>query len=269
MTPRIRLVASDLDHTLLAPSGQLTPQTKRLIARLAALEIRFVPVSGRDLPTLAAMFPQAEWLIAHNGAIMAQRGRVVQSHLLPPATVQALVALAEGLRAVPVLCRLDGAELSVGHAAQTRQLRRFFTRVTEVAALTNLDDVAKVTILVAPSRLPAVRKAILADFGSALQVTAGEADALGVTAAGVNKGAALTALGRLLHVPLASVLAFGDAQNDAAMLQAAGIGMRMADGDPALAATTAVVAPPNREGGVDQVLQQLIAGQGRLSWKGV
>ena len=71
MAAEIKLVASDLDHTLLTPTGELTAGTAALIDRLAALNIIFVPVSGRDLPTLSAMFPQAKWLIAHNGAITA------------------------------------------------------------------------------------------------------------------------------------------------------------------------------------------------------
>lgn len=262
---QIKLVASDLDHTLLRPSGTLAEATVSLLQQLATIGIDFVPVSGRDLPTLLALLPGAEWVIAHNGAVVAHRGRVIQARLLAKDTVKALINRADALGALPVLCRLNGAELLTGHAKAAAQLRHFFMRVTEVSAFTRLDDVAKVTLLVSPSRLAAVQAAITAQFGSILQVTAGEADALGITDARVNKGAALTALCQRLHVPLAQVLAFGDAQNDAPMLQAAGFGMRMADGDPALAGVTPLVAPPNAEKGVDQVLKQLIDDHGTFS----
>lgn len=194
MAAEIKLVASDLDHTLLTPTGELTAGTAALIDRLAALNIIFVPVSGRDLPTLSAMFPQAKWLIAHNGAITASHRRIVQARLLPAAVVHAVITTAEQLGAIPVLCRLNGTELLEGHADQTRQLRRFFTRVTEVSAFRQVGDVAKITLLVAPARLLQVQATVKTRFGSRLQVTAGEADALGITAAGVNKGQALTEL---------------------------------------------------------------------------
>ncbi|MFD1393990.1 HAD family hydrolase [Lacticaseibacillus jixianensis] len=267
-TRRIQLIASDLDHTLLDAKGRVPRATMSRLAALAALGIPFVPISGRDLPTMQALFPNQAWLVAANGAVIAHAGRPAQARLLAANQVQALLAAASAAAAVPVLCRLWQVEVLDGDAARVAELRQFFRVVRVVPRFTQLTDVTKVTLLVPPVRRRLVQATLEAKMGAAVQITAGEANALGITAAAVDKAAALTTLCHELAVPLSAVLAFGDAQNDAGMLRLAGVGMRMQDGDPALAAQTALIAPPNAEDGVGQVLGCLLEGHGRLAIKG-
>lgn len=265
---QIRLIASDLDHTLLNSQGEIPTRTQHTLAALAAVGIPWVPISGRDLPTMVQRFPHLPWLVAHNGAVIAHGGKPKWSKLLPPAQVAAVLTLAQALNVVPVLCRIDQAELLVHDAEHAASLRQFFAQVAVVSHFSHLTDVAKVTLLMPPARQATVAQRLQAALPPAVQIAAGEADALAITAAGVNKGTALTRLCQWLDVPLASVLAFGDAANDASLLHKAGVGMRMADGDPGLSECTALVAPANAANGVGQVLDQLLAGGGWLNLEG-
>ncbi|MED9976672.1 MAG: HAD hydrolase family protein, partial [Faecalibacterium sp.] len=54
---KIRLIASDMDATLLDERGCLPAGFEQTVHALAALGIRFAPASGRPLYTLEAMFP--------------------------------------------------------------------------------------------------------------------------------------------------------------------------------------------------------------------
>ena len=79
---------------------------------------------------------------------------------------------------------------------------------------------------------------------------------LEINAAGATKGAALTELCRMLDIPLEETAAFGDGTNDLSMLRAAGTGVAMANGDPAVLEAADLTAPTNQEDGVARILDQ-------------
>ena len=67
---RIRLVASDMDATLLDENSQLPPDFEAAVKALAEKGIRFAAASGRPLYTLEEMFPNLRKemiLIGDNG----------------------------------------------------------------------------------------------------------------------------------------------------------------------------------------------------------
>ena len=75
---RIRLIASDMDATLLDEQSQLPADFKETIHALAELGIRFAPASGRPLYTLEAMFPTLRdelVFIGDNGGAIRWKGQ--------------------------------------------------------------------------------------------------------------------------------------------------------------------------------------------------
>ena len=80
---------------------------------------------------------------------------------------------------------------------------------------------------------------------------------------GVDKGASMARLAALLGLKPEEVMCFGDGQNDVPMLRFAGRGYAMANGCEEARACTPLIAPPNTEDGVAQVIEQYIAG-GRI-----
>ena len=79
---------------------------------------------------------------------------------------------------------------------------------------------------------------------------------------GVDKGAALRALGRSLGLERASLMAFGDTYNDAEMLCCAKYGFLMANGSRDLRARVAFLAPPHWDQGVMRIMRQVLAQSG-------
>lgn len=75
-----------------------------------------------------------------------------------------------------------------------------------------------------------------------------------------NKGLALAALCRALGVPAEQVMAIGDSGNDAAMLDFAGVGVAMGNGEDALKQRADLVAPSNELGGVADMLELVLQG---------
>ena len=76
-----------------------------------------------------------------------------------------------------------------------------------------------------------------------------------------NKGLALAALCRALGVPAEQVMAIGDSGNDAAMLDFAGVGVAMGNGEEALKQKADLIAPTNEDGGVADMLELAIKGE--------
>jgi hypothetical protein len=73
-----------------------------------------------------------------------------------------------------------------------------------------------------------------------------------------SKADALGVLADIYNVKMNNVMAFGDSENDMAMLRAAGIGVAMQNGDEALKRAADMVAPPNTEGGVARIIYNTV-----------
>ena len=76
-----------------------------------------------------------------------------------------------------------------------------------------------------------------------------------------SKGIALAALCKKLGIPREQVMAIGDSGNDAAMLDFAGVGVAMGNGEEALKQKADLIAPTNEEGGVADMLELAIKGE--------
>ena len=90
----VRLVASDMDHTLLDGQGAFPPGFLDDLRRLGEAGIVFVAASGRPLYTLRRMFPESDHIafISDNGGTVTHRGEVLFQSLVP--TVDARFATA-------------------------------------------------------------------------------------------------------------------------------------------------------------------------------
>ena len=80
-------------------------------------------------------------------------------------------------------------------------------------------------------------------------------------ALGVGKGTALRVLARHLGIPIEDTMAFGDYTNDCDMLAACGHPVAMENGVQVLKDMAEIIAPPNTEGGVGQVISKYVLGK--------
>ena len=92
----IKLIACDMDGTLLDEHSQVPPETFDLVRALDAAGIRFVAASGRRYDTLRAFFePVADRMdfVASNGAQVFVRGKLVDREVFSHAALRRLYAL--------------------------------------------------------------------------------------------------------------------------------------------------------------------------------
>ena len=269
--PRFALAAIDIDDTLVGPDGVISAANAAAVARLLAEGTRVVLASGRSH---ANMLPFHRALGLPPGPIISAQGAVVQD------SETGAVRFAHAMRPTDVAdVTRDGraSGFAVQHYRATGVYVEMSTEWTEYDQTRNSephrhvpdllatgehgavpDDVAKIIWLGDPDPINAMLASVHARYDAQLTVTRTDPPYLEFSAQNVNKATALAEVAAELGVPQSQVLAFGDGNNDAAMLAWAGLGVAMPhartsaraaadqvgpDGDPetALARARAVV----------------------------
>jgi Cof subfamily protein (haloacid dehalogenase superfamily) len=269
--PPVRLVASDLDGTLVRRDGSVSARTVAALDGCRAAGVDVVAVTGRPprwLADLAAVVGRATAVCA-NGAIVYDlaAGRVLSARVIDPSDV--LEAVRAVRAAVPGTTA--AVETLQGFRREPDYRARHHTGDDRVAAPMEellADDPGVVKLLLRQEGCPADRALALvrsALDGLAEPTHSGLGGLVEVSARGVSKAAALERLAAERGIPAAEVAAFGDMPNDLAMLSWAGHSYAMADGHPQVIAAASAVAPPCEEDGVAQVLERLVLARHRSS----
>lgn len=260
-----KLIASDLDGTLIGRDLQVSERTKRAIARAQALDIPVVLATGR---MFRATVPFAEAcnistpLITYQGAMIREVDALAPWwHRTVPATLalEALAALREtGLH---VNLYLDD-ELVIERVTPESELYCSYSKV--VPQLTpSLEDAlheepTKMVAIGEPSQIQHWLPILQERFKGRLYVTESLPMFLEIAHPAISKSAALRQVAERYGVHPQDIVAFGDGMNDMDMLLYAGLGVAMGNAPAAVKAVANRIAPPQSQDGVAQILEELL-----------
>lgn len=266
---RIRLVASDMDATLLDENSQLPPDFEAAVKALAEKGIRFAAASGRPLYTLEEMFPNLRKemiLIGDNGGAIRWNGENLYTSEMPPEGWRALARKTREVGDVAVLCGLKSAYVERQYQQYDRVMKQFYTRVEYVDDLTAVTEPAdKFTIYLPRDNSQEAYDNIYGPAcGTEFSVAVAGKNWVDIMNPGVHKGAALVILGEKLSISTTEMMAFGDTYNDAEMLETARYGFLMENGSLPLRQRVPFLAPPHWEYGEMQVLHRLLEQNGMV-----
>ena len=240
----IKLIALDLDGTLLNADKQLSAQNAAALERAAGEGIEIVPATGRfyrGMPQLIRDLPYVNYVITVNGAAVydVKRQQTVCSSEIP---WQRAVSVMEGLDGLDVIydCYQNGwgwmtqafYDKAAAYAANIHSLDMILhlrTPVPELKACLRerAQGVQKIQIFFRDMDLRAeLLKTLPLQFPD-LVVTSSIVNNIELNSREATKGVALTKLAARLGVPLEETMAFGDDFNDIPMLEAAGTGVAM------------------------------------------
>lgn len=261
----IKLIASDLDGTLLDPAGKLPAETYSVIEKLHRKGILFCAASGRQLTALETMFaPVADKivLIAENGALIARGGKILYSETVSPeAAERTLCAVREFRNAYPLLCTPSRAYYEDEALPFSEYVRASYisNERGELARIARREKICKIAVYDGEGperncmrRLPAM----LPD----LRVTMSGGNWLDVSGKTAHKGFALQRIQREYSLAPSECAAFGDHMNDYEMLTACGYPFATENAYPALKEKIAGRVPSNAEGGALRAMLALAEG---------
>ena len=267
----IRLVASDLDGTLLLPDETVSERTRAALAAAKAAGVTVVLVSGRQPRSLG---PIAERIgvggiaICANGALIwdLDAGTILDATPLAAELATRLVhALRDAIPGVLFAVELEGG---FGHE------RGWFEDLTTVRP--EVLEADALELITGPVTKLLVRHPEMdfAEFterarhavGDDAMVTWAGLRLVEISAAGVTKAFALERLCRRLGIDAAEVVAVGDMPNDRAMLAWAGTGVAVANATPEVLEAADEVTAANTDDGVALLLERIL--EHRLSIRG-
>lgn len=267
----IRLIATDLDGTLLHDHTDVTPRTAAAIEAATAAGLTVIAATGRQASQLPEAVPASgvRYVVASNGAIGADLldGSILFEDLLAPSAAADIVAFLtaelEGVRFSAV--RDQGAR----HAAEPGYLTLVTPRERELGwAHLDCEDLAdvvgtptlKLTVrhpsLTADDLLVVLNRSGLDGF----HATTSGAPFLEIQGAGVTKASGVARLCERFGVDAAEVLAAGDAKNDIELLTWAGIGVAMGNAVPEAKAAADWTTATSSEDGVALAIEAVLAG---------
>ena len=245
----IRLIASDLDATLLDDQSQLPPDFAETVCALAERGIRFAAASGRPIYTLEEMFAPLQddiILVGDNGGAICWKGESLYLSEMDVADGHTLAGQARSAGHAAVPCGLETADVEEQFRPYDRVFKRFYTKVEYVPHLEDVTArVDKFTIYFPEGDAQKGYNALYGPvWGGRFSVAVAGADRVDIMNPGVTKGADLLRLGASLGVLPEGMMAFGHTFNDEDMLHAATSGFLLANCSPALRAELPFLATP-------------------------
>jgi Cof subfamily protein (haloacid dehalogenase superfamily) len=268
----IRLIATDLDGTLLAPSGHVTARTRAALDAARAAGIVVVPVTARQPIGLRAIAGEAGfdgWALCGNGAYGIHLGThelLFASEIAVPVQQRIARELGERIPDLLFASVREGGELFVaqeGYAAvATLSDHKRDPRTMGAVPLADVLSAPSLKLVIRhPTLSPGEIFAVLGTLDqTGFAATLSGAPFVEVMAEGVTKATGLAQLCAGLGIDPTAVLAFGDALNDVEMLRWAGRAVAMANAEPEALAAADEVTASNADDGVAVVLECVLAG---------
>ena len=287
MASDIKIIALDLDGTLLDSEKRLSEANRDALARVAEKGVLIVPTTGRFfgmMPPAVRDLPFVRYAITINGAQVYDRET-------DTAIVRDEIPLDMALRVMETLDRYDVIydcyrqnwgwmtaalqDKAADYATNEHYLkmvREFRKPVPELKAhlreTADQGDVQKIMLFAGREEgkgkreescevLDAIRVEMAAKFPE-IKVTASTWNNLELNIRTAHKGNALKRFAKHLGLTLENCMAFGDGMNDFTMVEAAGLGIAMANAEPEVKRVAKDVVPSNDEDGVAKGIDKWI-----------
>ena len=273
----IRLLALDIDGTLLNPRGEITPRTRKALDEVQQLGILVALVTGRRFGSARPVVLELGLsvpLVSHNGALTKNVSTLetIGFHPLDVETAREVIRIGRAHRADMICCDdPDGLGVMVieGVSPDNRALHRYLDKyrdsLHEVPDLLDYVDHAPIQIMFSGSCDP------IDDFADQLQqeldgriqlfktryrsVDLTILDAISMTA---SKGASVDEIALSYGIECEEIMAVGDNHNDLTMLRRAGVGVVMANAEDELKAMGFALTASNDDDGVAIAIEKYI-----------
>lgn len=283
----MKLIASDLDGTLLNEWGQVSERNKEMIKKAIDEGIRFVVATGRSWEAASKPLEEAgiiSPIISLNGAILYD-GDATLRHEVPLESEVAKRVLSvsrdadmylefftnkgifsesreyflEVLVDIMQSANPNLSEEEIREHAQLRFQMEPVTFIDDYSTIFQMEDIVVYKVLgfsIDPERLADVHAKLQEE--AMLAITSSGDINLEFNHPNAQKGMALERLAELYQISMQDVVAIGDNWNDVSMLQRAGKGIAMGNASEEIKRIADEVTNSNREDGVAAVIERIL-----------
>lgn len=262
----IKLIACDMDGTLLTSDKRLPKDLFPVLAKLRERGVAFAVASGRQYGSLRRDF---EALVPHilficeNGALIMENDRQLFLDPIDPKDLPRIIEVSRMMQGVyPAICCAGVAIMEATapeHFLTSMQIHYKNTKIVpDLMNAANVNDACKVCFYSDEAAEHTSLPVLKTELGDTLSIIHSDYNWVDVMKPGVNKGCALDALYARLGITKDEAMAFGDYLNDYELLHNVTHSYAMANAHPQLKAIAAHIAPSNDEDGVMRVIKETI-----------
>ena len=271
-----KLIALDLDGTLLNSDKQLSERNYKALEAAAAAGIEIVPATGRfykGMPEVIRSLPFVRYVITINGAqvLDTKTGETIYEATIP---TDEAVAFYEYLDTLPVIydAYVDGwgwmtdwmqkaAPEYISYIHSLKMVQELRSPVPELkACLKEANRCPQKMQLFTKDDVP-YRDALVPQLAAKYpqyQVSTSLPNNIEINSRGADKGKAIHGMAAKLGMQPEETMAFGDGLNDLTMIKAAGIGIAMENGHADVKAAADVIAETNDADGVAKIIEKIL-----------
>jgi len=271
----IRLVAVDVDRTLLTDDYRLLAEVVEAVALARASGLRVVAATARSpdaLRPIAAELGLTDPSVCFNGAWTGRLGKdgdqpIAQLPMNPEMAAR-LIADAEALELNPCWFGPTGSFAHADGPAVQRERRATglgATIVSDKEAITT--PIYKVLCLGSPGR-EARLEALRTSYARQFEIARSDTHLLEATAPEVSKQAAVARLAAAMNLAATDTAAIGDSENDLALIAWAGLGISMGNGSAAVRRAAAWQTHSNAQAGAAYALRAIVAANSSMDLGG-
>lgn len=244
MKAKYKLMALDLDGTLLTDEKQITEETKKWLQYAVDHGVKVIFSTGRGLQNTKGFWDELGLdspMVLLNGAeIWEGPGRLKKRFFLPQDTVRRIHAIAA-----------ERGEWYWGYSVESLTgdkdwTPEMFERDWMKFGIGS-NDLQKLSEI----------KEELLSWGT-LEVTRSASINMEISVKGITKESGVREVCKMLGLSMSDVIAIGDSDNDAKLLKAAGLGVAMANGEENVKSLADVITATNNEEGVAQAIQKYV-----------
>ena len=268
----IRLLALDLDDTLLRSDLSISYRTRNAIKRTEAAGVTVVLASGRvpaamdRFSRLLGMHKRLGYIISHNGALIQEshtEKTIHEARIEPEIALTVCdLAAAEGF---PVQIYED----DIMYVSQENEYSAYDQKLTGLrqVVVENFRAMVgqgcyKLLIPGDPMLLSPLENLLRAYLDDDVTLFTSKPYYLEILPRNTNKGTALAKVAELLGIEQKETMAIGDSMNDEAMILWAGFGVGMANGEEHIKSIADLVTDhSNDDDGVAEVIDKYIFGR--------
>jgi Cof subfamily protein (haloacid dehalogenase superfamily) len=259
----IKLIALDIDGTLLNSRHELTPRTEATLKQAAARGIQIVLATGKTRNSsrniTMRLGIKTPGVYVQGLVVVDENDQVLYQQTLDHDILKDMFDFVEGTDYS--LTAYNGHTIIAGHhSPQTARLVHYHEPYPEIVTplhqLIATRPINKVQFFDDAERIQTIRKNIEPRLRGRATLTMPAWEILEILPLGASKGVGLQWLLGHLAIDPQNVLAVGDGENDIEMIQLAGIGVAMGNAMPKLKAAAKYVTATNDEDGVAAAIEK-------------
>ncbi|SHJ13902.1 hypothetical protein SAMN05444401_2261 [Clostridium amylolyticum] len=262
----IKLIACDMDGTLLNENGEIDKEFFHIYKRLQDLNIRFAVASGRQYHRLMHNFQniaQDLIYIAENGTIVKYKNEEIYSSTLEKQDVMKIVEQSKDIRGINlILCGKNCAYLDTSEEEIVDEAKKYYHNLEIVKAFNEVqDEIIKIAVLDLQGSQDNSYKIFYPLWKDKLQVKVSGQIWMDLFSKDADKGIAMRIIQKKFNIDKKETMAFGDYFNDIEMFQEAYYSYAMENAPEEVKKHARFVAKSNRENGVVEKIKEVILNQ--------